>query len=217
MKWIAARGIPRFLYASSQAVYGDAGGKALKEDHPCAPHSYYGVSKLAAEHYVNIFSRRGLSTTIFRMSNVYGPGQNLDNLRQGMVSIYMAYLLRNDPILVMGSLERFRDLIYIDDVVDAWATALDNSEAIGKTYNLASGLTTTVRELLDAEIIAFGHNPETYEVICEGTTHGDIFGLRVDTSRVTDDLKWHPGVPVKEGIRRMSEWAKVLGNGKRHG
>ncbi len=208
LQWCAEREIPRFLYASSQAVYGDTGGIPVGENHPCAPRSFYGVTKLAAEGYVRIFNSHGLSVTAFRMSNVYGPGQNLDNLLQGMVSIYMAYLLRGEPILVMGSLDRYRDLIYVDDVVEAWIAALNDPITKGKTYNLGSGHRTTVGDLLDAEISAFGYDPETYRVICEGTTHGDIFGLQVDISLLTKDLKWSPEITVHEGILRMSEWVK---------
>ena len=55
-----------------------------------------------------------------RMFNVYGPGQDMKNLKQGMVSIYLAQALKNKRIVVKGSLNRVRDFIYIDDVVDAW-------------------------------------------------------------------------------------------------
>ena len=73
------------------------------------------------------------------MFNVYGPGQNLENMKQGIISIYLAFLLSKEPILVKGLMDRFRDFIYIDDVVSAWVTALDDPVSSGKTSNLASG------------------------------------------------------------------------------
>ena len=64
---------------------------------------------------LKIFSELGLSSTILRLFNVYGPGQNLTNLKQGMISIYCSYIL-NKKLIIKGSPERFRDFIYIDDV-----------------------------------------------------------------------------------------------------
>ena len=62
------------------------------------------------------------------MFNVYGPGQNLIDDKQGMVSIYLSSLIRKNKIIVKGSLNRYRDLIYIDDVVDIWIEAISNKK-----------------------------------------------------------------------------------------
>ena len=120
VRWCLARGIKRFLYASSMAVYGD-GAAPMEEDAPCVPKSHYGVSKLTSEHLLRLAAQQGISCTSFRMFSVYGPGQNLENLKQGMVSIYLAYMLRGVSVPVTGSLERIRDFIYIDDGVLASA------------------------------------------------------------------------------------------------
>ncbi|MGE5832790.1 MAG: NAD-dependent epimerase/dehydratase family protein, partial [Methanomicrobiales archaeon] len=150
------RGIPRFLYASSMAVYGDPPRNPVSEEVPCHPLSFYGISKRASELYIDHFGRAGLATTCFRMFSVYGPGQDLSNLKQGMVSIFLAYLLEGKPIHVKGSGDRFRDFVYIDDVVEAWIRALDQPATYGKVYNLATGVRTLVRELVREEIRAFG-------------------------------------------------------------
>ena len=158
LRWCECYGIRRFLYASSMAIYGPSEGPLSEESTP-RPHSFYGASKIAAEGYVNLFGRNGGRPTIFRMFNVYGPGQNIGNLKQGMASIYLAYLLRGESVLVKGSFDRYRDFIYVDDVAEAWLSALDSSASVGGTYNLGSGRKTTVRELLDGLIRAFGQDP----------------------------------------------------------
>ena len=82
------------------------------------------------------------------MFNVYGPGQDLNNLRQGMVSIYLAQALKNKKIIVKGSLNRIRDFIYIDDVVNLiWVKSL-NDNIYNQTINLSSGEPTSVKKLL---------------------------------------------------------------------
>jgi len=66
----------------------------------------YGAYKYSAEQVLQVAARQGLRTVSFRMFSVYGPGQNLANMKQGMVSIYLAYLLKQEPLIVKGSLER---------------------------------------------------------------------------------------------------------------
>ena len=112
------KSMPKFVYAGSMAVYGDTTDLPCTETTPAFPKSFYAVGKLASENYMRLFAQNfGLCCTSLRFFNAYGVGQNLDNLRQGMVSIFLAQALKNHHIDVKGSLQRFRDLVYIDDAV----------------------------------------------------------------------------------------------------
>jgi UDP-glucose 4-epimerase len=68
----------------------------------------------------------------------------MENLKQGMVSIYMAYIAKDEAILVKGSRDRFRDFIYIDDVVDAFVRTVFSEKAVNKTFNVGTGKQTFV-------------------------------------------------------------------------
>lgn len=208
LRWAERCGIKRFLFASSMAVYGSVDGP-VSEDGPLAPASFYGASKVAAEAVVSMFGRQGGAPTILRMFNVYGQGQNLANLRQGMASIYLAYVLRGEPIVVKGSLDRFRDLVFIDDVVAAWLRALDNDASVGATYNVGSGRKTSVRELVDGIVRESGYAPGGYTVTVTSGTPGDLHGSVADISRIGRDLGWTPDVALDEGLRRMVTWARA--------
>ena len=98
----------KIIYASSMSVYGEVDNRAINELHECSPLSCYGVSKLASERYLNVY-RHQIPFVCMRMFNVYGPGQDLINLRQGMVSIFLAQALSRGHINVNGSIKRFRD------------------------------------------------------------------------------------------------------------
>ena len=210
LNWCSDKGIKRFIYASSMSVYGRIEKFPVSENECCRPYSFYGITKLAAENYINYFKTQGMQTTVFRMFNVYGPGQNLTNLKQGMVSIYLAYLLKDEPILVLGSKDRFRDFIYIDDVVDAWISVIDNPVSFGKTYNLASGKKTFVWELLNGLIEAMGHEPDEYPITYGDSTPGDQFGMHADISLITSELDWSPKTDLRSGLQKMADWAKSL-------
>lgn len=194
----------RFLYASSMSVYGDPRSVPVDEDHPTRPKTYYAAGKLAAEGYIRLADTLDMDTTIFRMFSVYGPNQNLANRMQGMISIYLSYVLDNQPILVKGAKQRFRDFVCIDDVIGAWIAALDNPRAHGKTYNLASGSKTSVEELLQALRQALG-NPD-YPVEFGDNTPGDQFGMVAAIGRLRDDLGWTPRVELAEGLARMVDF-----------
>ena len=200
-------GVRRFLYSSSMAVYGNLDHPRATETDLPRPVSFYGVSKLASEHYIRHFAHEGLEPTIFRLFSVYGPGQNLANLKQGMVSIFLAYLLEGKPVHVKGSGDRFRDFIYIDDVLDAWMGALERPVTIGKTYNLGTGRSTTVSRLVEEEIRACGQDPASYPVLFQGSTPYDQFGLSADISLVSAETGWVPRVELREGLARMVAWA----------
>lgn len=214
LDWARATGVRRFLHGSSMAVYGLTEESPIREDARFVPHSFYGINKLASEHYLTHFQSQGLSTTAFRMFNVYGPGQNLANMKQGMVSIYLAYLLAGDKLQVKGSVERFRDFIYIDDVVEAWVRALDAPTADGRVFNLASGRATLVRELIAGLMRAFGYDATTYPVEYLDPTPGDQFGIYADISRIRSELKWEPQVDLASGLQRTVSWARALPAGK---
>lgn len=195
--------IERLVYASSMSAYGDAPNKPIDESFKCMPLSCYGIGKIASEEYLRVHQKK-LPSVSLRMFNVYGPGQDLSNLRQGMVSIYLAQALINGKIEVKGSKSRFRDLIYIDDVVEAWFRASTYSSAIGQTLNLGTGVKTTVGELLDriCEIV-----PNSSYFI-QGSTPGDQSGIFADTTKLKKYLNMESFVPVDIGLKNFADWAQ---------
>src|SRR4029450_5215010 len=94
--------------------------------------------------------------TCFRMYNVYGPRQALDNPYQGVLGIFLGNLLRGEPLTIFGDGEQSRDFVYIDDIVDAWVGALGNPAAYGGTFNLGSGRCLSINQLADHVLIGFG-------------------------------------------------------------
>ncbi len=212
LNYCRAKSVNRFLYASSMAVYGDPEYLPVDEAHPTRPKSYYGAGKLAAESYTRLHDTLGMSTTVFRMFSVYGPNQNLANQMQGMASIFLSYILEDRPITVKGSRERFRDFVYIDDVVDAWLGALDNDATRGRTYNLCTGNRTTVETLLDC-LTAATEKPE-YPIEFTGGTPGDQFGVTGSAERLRTDTGWAPRWPLVDGVGAMVSAATPSGGGR---
>mgnify|MGYP001571272417 CR=1 FL=1 len=202
------RGISRFVYASSMSVYGSVPDAPVNEATTCAPLSCYGVSKLASERYLHVYSRQ-LPFTALRMFNVYGPGQDMRNLRQGMVSIYLAQALASGTVHIKGGLDRFRDFIYIDDVVEAWWQAAFRTEAAGKAINVGTGRRTTGRELLGA--VRARLPGMTWHV--DGSTPGDQTGIHADVTQMQRLLGMAAFTCLEDGLHRFIEWTRSASSG----
>jgi UDP-glucose 4-epimerase len=194
----------RLVYASSMSVYGSVEDAAVVESRQCAPLSCYGVGKLAAEGYLRVYAQR-LPAVTLRMFNVYGPGQNLRNLRQGMVSIYLAQALAGGSIEVKGQLNRFRDFIYIDDVVEIWWRAASLPAALGRTLNVGTGVRTTVEALL-ARIRALV--PDSSYFVSTATP-GDQLGIYADTTNLRQCLQIGEFTPLADGLAGFVDWARA--------
>ncbi len=183
------------------SVYGATEDRPIDESYVCTPLSCYGVGKLAAENYLKIYQNQ-ISHTIFRMFNVYGPGQDMNNLRQGMVSIYLAHILKNGNIPVKGGVARFRDFIYIDDVVNIWLQSIENNDLNNKCFNLGTGVRTTVFELLQKIKTTL---PDcTWEEI-EGTL-GDQFGIYADTKKFQTFFGNYSFTSLNVGLLKFVKW-----------
>jgi UDP-glucose 4-epimerase len=203
VRYALDNGATRFVYASSMSVYGAVDDAPAAEGQRCTPLSCYGVGKLASEQYLRIYGTR-LPAVALRMFNVYGPGQNMQNLRQGMVSIYLAQALAG-AIEVKGSLERFRDFIYIDDVVEAWWRAGTYAAAPGQVLNVGTGVRTSVAALLQA--ICQLVPGASYFV--RGATPGDQSGIYADTRALSQCLGLTKFTPLDVGLKRFVEWARA--------
>ena len=185
----------RIVYASSMSVYGVVPDQPINEARQPVPLSCYGVGKLASEGYLRIYQRK-LPFVAMRMFNVYGPGQDLDNLRQGMVSIYLAQALRSGRIEVKGSIERFRDFIFINDVVEAWWCATTRAEPLNRVINIGTGVRTSVGALLEAIRTLIPGS----EYFTSGSTQGDQTGIYADTQTMKQLLGFAASTRLADGL-----------------
>jgi UDP-glucose 4-epimerase len=206
--------VPRLLYASSMTVYGDDAPLPTPEDSPCEPASYYGITKYAGERYVHATAaRRDLDfpfhITAFRMYNVYGPRQALDNPYQGVLGIFLGNLLRGEPITIFGDGEQSRDFIYISDICDAWLGALQNPASYGKSINLGSGKRLSINYLADAVLSAFGRTRGQHPVNYAPGRSGEQRHVEADNTRAHHLLGWQPRVPFETGLADTVQWSKA--------
>jgi UDP-glucose 4-epimerase len=205
----AARyGARRIVFAGSSAVYGVPESLPCSEDQRPAPTSPYGVSKLAAELYLHAIGvSHGLETASLRYFNVYGPGQDPASEYAAVIPKFVTAVLRGDRPTIFGDGGISRDFVHVSDVVAANMLAASAAAPSGLTYNIASGVRTTLLELLDAVCAAVGR---TVEATRGPARAGDIPASVADISVARRELGFAPQVSLHDGIADTVDWYATI-------
>lgn len=201
----------KFIYTSTVAVYGTNIKKKINEKTEIRPDSLYGVSKYSGELFIRqILKQSAIKTYIFRVFNTYGPGENLNNLKKGMVSIFCSYIWKNKPIIVKGSLRRYRNFVYIEDCVNILANSINNNKLSSfEIFNLTSEKKVYVKDLIN-DILKF-NNIKKYKVIVKKNgTPGDSFGYHSNNKYLKKKYPKIKFTTIEQGIKKYFEWIKLL-------
>jgi len=200
-------GVRRVLYAASAAAYGDDPTLPKREDMAPQPLSPYAAAKLAGEHYCAAFAHGyGFETVVLRYFNVYGPRQDPQSPYAGVISRFIAALLRGEPPTIYGDGSQSRDFVYVDDVVAANLLALEAPEASGAPINVASGqrhslldLVATLNAVLGTSVVP-RHEPRRT---------GDVWHSQASIARAERVLGYRPRVALLDGLRRTVAWYRA--------
>ena len=194
--------VDKFIFSSSAAVYGDSELAQKKESMILKPVSPYGVSKFAAERYVQMFNKLyDLQTICLRYFNVYGPTRGFRLNYGGVVTRFINQLLNGESPIIHGDGEQSRDFVHVADVVSANMLALKKSDAVGKVFNIATGITTTIYEI--AKKLQRTTKMEHLEPIFTEARLGDIKHCTADISKAEKFLDFHPQVNIEDGLSEL--------------
>ncbi len=196
-----ANGVPRVVFASSAAVYGDAEVCPQDEGQLPAPLSPYGVTKLDGEHYLEIWRRcYGVSTVSLRFFNVFGPGQVPGGAYGSAVPAFIRRALAGDALQVHGDGLQTRDFVFVDDAVDAYLLAAVTPEMHGP-LNVGGGAGLTIADLAREILRLTGSSAR---LVHGPPRPGDIRHSVADTGRLCS-FGYQVRVGLTEGLRRTIE------------
>lgn len=196
--------VKRFIYASSAAVYGKTKSRCKKEDDSLNPTSPYGVSKLAAEKYVQVFQRLyGIETVCLRYFNVYGPRQRVDvhGSYGGVISIFINRILKDMPPIINGDGEQTRDFVYIHDVVKANILAMNTEKGTGEAFNVATGKGASINKV--AETLKHIMNKTELKDIHTEPRPTDIKHGYADINKAKKMLDYEPRFSIEQGLAEL--------------
>jgi CDP-paratose 2-epimerase len=215
---------PMLLFTSTNKVYGgleDVGllerptryepadpgtrGHGIAESRPLAFCTPYGCSKGAADQYVLDYAHSyGLATVVFRMSCIYGPHQ-FGNEDQGWVAHFVIRALEHEPITIYGDGKQVRDVLFVEDLVDAMQRVTADERHAGRAFNVGGGPGSSLSliELIDMIGELNGGPPE---VELSDWRPGDQRYYVSDTAALREATGWRPRFGPREGVERLHEW-----------
>jgi UDP-glucose 4-epimerase len=202
--------VRRVVFASSAAVYGVLDGNAASEDMVCHPASPYGASKLAVEDYLSAYQKTyGLETVALRYFNVYGPRQAFNNGYSGVITIFANRILSQSSPTIFGDGGQTRDFVSVRDIVQANLLAAESPAASGGTFNVATGRSVSLLELLECMESAAG--VPRLEPIFAPQRPGDVRSGSASISKIKAALGYEPRVPLREGLSVLLEHVRGTG------
>ncbi|MGC8719581.1 MAG: SDR family NAD(P)-dependent oxidoreductase [Thermodesulforhabdaceae bacterium] len=201
-----AVGVSHFMFASTGgAIYGEVPeGSAAKEDWQPQPKSPYAAAKASFELYLKVYRAQfGLSFTVLRYANVYGPRQDPFG-EAGVVAIFTERLIHGKPVTVFarrtkGDAGCIRDYVYVEDVVRVHNALLaQRKEGV---FNVSTGIGKTTMEVLEQIASALKRKPEIH---FDNPRPGDLEVSVLDNSSLESIFSsW---TDFKEGIERTVRW-----------
>jgi UDP-glucose 4-epimerase len=196
--------VPRFVFASSAAVYGDATSLPLHEDARTEPLSPYGLQKLAGEQYGRMIAREsGLKFIALRFFNVYGTRQSASSPYSGVISRFIQAMSSGRVITVRGDGSQTRDFVYVKDVAHAVAAALHFPSRASNTLtcNIGSGTATSILEL--ARILQQLKSNSRSPIEFGPLLPGEVLASRADIGKAADELSFAPRWTLGRGLADM--------------
>ncbi len=197
-------GVRRVVYAASSSAYGIPAGDVQTEGDPIQALSPYSAAKLAGELYMQSFTATyGLETVRLRFFNIFGPRQRADSPYSGVIALFTAALTAGRTPIIFGDGLQSRDFTFITDLVQALTRAAEAPGVSGKVYNIGTGRSTSVLDLVAALNRQLGTaiTPQLAPARA-----GDVRHSRADISAVRRDLGYEPVVAFEEGLAQTLRW-----------
>lgn len=198
--------------SSGGTVYGTPKYLPIDENHPCNPQVSYGITKLAIENYLLLYQKmHGIKPIILRVANPFGKRQRVETA-QGAVTVFLHRAITAQPINIWGDGSITRDYIYIDDVAEAFACAVEynGSENI---FNISQGLGTSLNELVSLIENSLGHKVEKNYLPARNF---DVSKSVLSNKLAQKELGWSPRTSLQEGIKLTAAWIASEVNARRN-
>ena len=192
--------VSRIVYAASSSAYGDQPGDFRRETDALVPLSPYAAAKLAGEHYCQCCTAvYGLETVRLRFFNVFGPRQDAKSPYSGVISLFSAAMAHGKAPTIFGDGSQTRDFVYVDDVVQALLKAAQATSVVGNVYNIGTGQSVTVLELVSHLNHLLG---ASLRAVHAPARAGDVRHSLADISLARRDLGYEPTVSFRDGLAR---------------
>jgi nucleoside-diphosphate-sugar epimerase len=195
----------KLVFASASSVYGDPPSGAVPEETACHPLTPYAVSKYASEHYLRVFKELyGVDYVIFRLFNVYGPGQLPKT--KALIPRVLNLIMSGSEVELFGDGSQSRDFIFVDDVAAHFEAALRGNVS-GEIVNLGTGRLTSIAEIVRMCGHLIGRTPKVRRL---APRPGEISNFYADTTKLHSLFKIEADTTILDGLRKTYSWLSTV-------
>ncbi len=216
---------PIFILSSTNKVYGGMDDVAVveratryafrdfpngvSEHQPLDFHSPYGCSKGASDQYARDYHRiYGLRSVVFRQSAIYGPRQ-FGEEDQGWLAWFIIAAVTGKPITIYGDGKQVRDMLYVDDLLDAYEAAIARIDRVaGRVYNMGGGAQNTISVWMEFLPMLEKLLGKKIPYAVGDWRPGDQRVCVYDTALAARELDWHAKVSIHAGVEKLFNWVK---------
>jgi UDP-N-acetylglucosamine 4-epimerase len=205
-------GVKRFIYAASSSTYGDHPALPKVENLTGKPLSPYAVTKYVNELYADVFARcYGTSSIGLRYFNIFGPRQDPNGAYAAVIPLWIAALIRNKPLYILGDGETSRDFTFVDNAVQAnlLAALANKPEASNQVYNIAINDRTSLNQLyqiLHTQLLVQFPHLEYHSPEYRNFREGDVRHSQADISKARELIGYDPTHNITEGLKKSMAW-----------
>jgi UDP-glucose 4-epimerase len=197
----------RVVYASTRSIYGAIQTSPVGETHPFLPTEVNSADKAAADLYHTAYwYSHELSTVNLRLSNIYGPRMLIAHSRQGFINWFVRLAVEGGTFKLYGDGDQKRDMVYVEDTVEAFLRAGLASGVEGAAFNIGSGAGVSLREIAETLVEITGKGRIEYVPFPQEARRIEIGDYIADTRRSRELLGWQVRTPLYEGLRASCEY-----------
>jgi len=189
--------------------YGRTSSEIVSEDHNMNPLSIYGINKLTAEKYYNLYYEQyGIKNICFRITNPYGPRAQVKKPSYCILNWFIRQVMENKNITIFGDGSQKRDYIFIDDLAEAMVGAALNENIYGNNYNLGFGSSIKLVKAAQLIVDTYGQGDVIFVEWPKNWKNIESGSFEVNVDKIKNDLDWFPRFNINDGILQTIEYYK---------